>query len=192
MKIYSQISSNKWKTIFIMVLFVLFITTIAYIFQRALGYGLGFTGFMLIMAGLFSFGSYYFSDSIVLATAGAQQIQKKDNPELFHTVENLCIGDGIPMPRIYLTNDPSPNAFATGRDPKHAVICVTSGLLQIMNKAELEGVIAHELSHVKNLDTRLMGIVAILVGFVAILANLFMQNLWWGNMGRDRDRESNA
>ncbi len=178
-----------------MVLFIVFITTLAYIFQKALGYGLGFTGFILILSGIFSFISYYFSDKIVLATAGAHPITEKDNPALYHTVENLCIGDGLPMPKIYITNDASPNAFATGRDPKHAVVCVTAGLLQVMNKSELEGVIAHELSHVKNFDTRLMGIVAILVGFVAIIANLFMQSLWFGGIGggeRNRDRGSNV
>lgn len=192
MKIYSQISSNKWKTILIMVLFVVFITTLAYIFQKALGYGVGFTGLLLIIAGLLSFGSYYFSDTLVLATSGASPLKKIDNPQVYHLIENLCIAGGLPMPRIYMMEDPSPNAFATGRDPNHAVICVTTGLLQKMNKAELEGVIAHELSHVKNFDTRLMGIVAILVGFVAILADVFMRNLWFGQMrGRDRDRDTN-
>lgn len=171
-----------------MVLFVVFITTLAYVFQRALGYGVEFTGFLLVLSGLFSFGSYYYSDKLVLATSGAKQIEKKDNPELFRIVENLSIGDGVPMPRIYVMHDPSPNAFATGRDPKHAVVCVTTGLLQIMNKSELEGVLAHELSHVKNFDTRLMGIVAILVGFVAIIADMFMRSMWWGGM-RNRDNE---
>src|SRR5437868_1782094 len=118
MKIYSQIAANKWKTWLIMVLFVVFITTLAYIFQKALGYGIGFTGFILILAGFSSFFSYYFSDKLVLATAGAQPVAEKDNPELYHIVENLCIGDGLPTPKIYITNDPSPNAFATGRDPK--------------------------------------------------------------------------
>jgi heat shock protein HtpX len=139
-----------------------------------------------------SIGSYYYSDKIVLATSGASEIKKSDNPELFHTVENLCIGDGLPMPKIYIINDPSPNAFATGRDPKHAIVCVTSGILAILDKSELEGVIAHELSHVKNFDIRLMGIVAVLVGFIAIAANLFMNQLWWGGFGRSRDDRNNG
>ena len=187
MNIYSQISANKWRTWLIIFLFVLFITTISYVFEKALGYGLPFVGIAFILAGITSFGSYYFSADLVLATVGAKQIEEKDNPQLFHVIENLCIGDGLKMPRIYIMDDMSPNAFATGRDPNHAVVCVTRGLLEKMNKAELEGVIAHELSHVKNFDTRLMGIVAILVGFVAILANLFMQSLWYG--GRRDDRE---
>ena len=187
MNIYSAISANKNKTWLIMLLFVLVITTVVYVFSKALGYGLGFAGIALILAGIMSIGSYYYSDKIVLATSGAKEIKKSDNPELFRIVENLCIGDGLPMPKIYVINDPSPNAFATGRDPKHSVVCVTSGILAILDKTELEGVIAHELSHVKNFDIRLMGIVAILVGFIAIAANLFMNQLWWGGIGRDRD-----
>ena len=175
----------------IMVLFVVFITTLGYVFQKALGYGVGFTGFILVIAGISSLISYYYSDQLVLMTSGAQPVSEKENPEIYHIVENLSIGDGLPKPKIYMIHDPSPNAFATGRDPQHAVVCVTSGLVSLMNKSELEGVIAHELSHVKNLDTRLMAIVAILVGFVAILANMFMNTLWWGGFrGRDRDNQN--
>jgi len=191
MNVYSAISANKNKTWLIMLLFVLIITTVVYVFSKALGYGLGFAGIALILAGITSIGSYYYSDKIVLATAKAKPIQKSDNPELFRIVENLCIGDGLPMPKIYVINDPSPNAFATGRDPKHAIVCVTTGILPLLDKSELEGVIAHELSHVKNFDIRLMGIVAILVGFIAIAANLFTQQLWWGGFGRDREDRSN-
>lgn len=190
MNIYSAISSNKYKTWAIMLLFVLVITTVVYVFSKALGYGIGFAGIALVLAGITSIGSYFYSDKIVLATTGASEIKKSDNPELFRVVENLCIGDGLPMPKIYIINDPSPNAFATGRDPKHAVVCATTGILAILDKSELEGVIAHELSHVRNFDIRLMGIVAILVGFIAIAANLFMQQLWWG--GGDRDKNNNA
>lgn len=175
-----------------MVLFVVFITTVLYIFGKATGYGLSYAGMGLIIAGLMSFGSYYYSDKLVLATSGAKQIQKKDHPELFRTVENLCIGAGLSMPRIYIINDISPNAFATGRDPKHAVLCTTTGLLEILNKAELEGVISHELSHIKNYDIRLMGVVAILVGFVAILADFFMRSLWFGGGRSDREDRGNA
>ena len=191
MNIYSAISSNKNKTWAIMVLFVLVITTIVYVFSKALGYGFGFAGIALVLAGITSIGSYYYSDKIVLATSGAKEIQKNDNPELFRIVENLCIGDGLPMPRIYIINDMSPNAFATGRDPKHAIVCVTSGILTLLDKTELEGVIAHELSHVKNFDIRLMGIVAVLVGFIAILSNLFTNQLWFGGFGNNREDRNN-
>ncbi len=192
MNIYSAISANKNKTWAIMLLFVLVITTVVFVFSKALGYGWGFAGIALILAGITSIGSYYYSDKLVLATSGAKQIQKKDNPELFRIVENLCIGDGLPTPRIYIINDPAPNAFATGRDPKHSVVCVTSGILQILDKSELEGVIAHELSHVKNYDIRLMGIVAILVGFIAIASNLFTNQLWFGGVRNDREDRGNA
>ncbi|HXS15366.1 MAG TPA: M48 family metalloprotease [Candidatus Saccharimonadales bacterium] len=190
MNIYNQISSNKWRTWLIMALFIIFITTLGFVFGKATGYGLSYAGIALIFAGITSIGSYYYSDKIVLATTGATPIKKSDDPELYHIVENLAIGDGLPMPKVYMLRTDSPNAFATGRDPQHAVVCVTTGLRQMMSKSELEGVLAHEMSHVKNLDTRLMGIVAILVGFVAILANMFMNQLWWGGFGGRDDREN--
>ncbi len=171
-----------------MFLFVVFITTIIYVFSKALGYGWPLVGFALILSGITSLGSYYYSDKLVLAISGATPIKKSDNPVLFNTIENLCIGSGIPMPKIYIINDPSPNAFATGRDPNHAVVAATTGILEKLNKVELEGVIAHELSHVRNFDTRLMAIVAVLVGFIVILANFFMRSLWFGGT-RNNDRE---
>ncbi len=186
MNIYSQISANKWKTWLIIGLFIAFITTALYIYGQAAGYGLDFVGFALILSGLMSFGSYYYSDKMILGMSNAKQIEKKDHPELFKIVENLCIGDGLPMPKIYIIDDSAPNAFATGRDPKHSVVCVTTGILGKLNKSELEGVIAHELSHVKNYDIRLMSIVVILVGVVALLADFFLRSMWYG--GR-RDRE---
>ncbi len=192
MNIYSSISANKNKTWAIMLLFVLVITTIVYVFSKALGYGMGFAGVALIIAGITSIGSYYYSDKIVLATSGAQEIKKSDNPKLFRIVENLCIGDGLPMPKIYTINDSSANAFATGRNPEHAIVCVTSGILLLLDETELEGVIAHELSHVKNFDIRLMGIVAILVGFVAILSNLFTNQLWFGGFNNREERNNSA
>jgi heat shock protein HtpX len=189
MSIYSQIDSNKRRTVFIMAFFIAFITFVAYIFGQASGYGLSWAGIALVISGIFTFGSYYWSDKLVLVISGAHEIKEKDSPTLFRTAENLCIGAGLSMPKIYVIDDSAPNAFATGRDPKHAVICVTLGLLDKLDKLELEGVIAHELSHVKNYDTRLMGIVAILVGMVAFLADWFMRSLWWG--GRDREERGN-
>src|SRR5689334_18630853 len=118
MNIYSQIASNKWRTWLIMALFIVFITTLGFIFGKATGYGLSYAGIVLIFAGLMSFGSYYFSDQLVLATTGAKPLKKSQDPELFHIVENLAIGDGLPMPKIYYLDDAAPNAFATGRDPK--------------------------------------------------------------------------
>lgn len=191
MSIYSQISSNKWRTVIIVAIFIVFISLAAYVFGEASGYGSSFVGLALIFSGMTGLSSYYWSDKLVLLMSGAKEVFEKDHQPLFHTVENLCIGAGLPMPKIYLIDDSAPNAFATGRDPQHAVICVTSGLLGKLDKLELEGVIAHELSHVKNYDTRLMGIVAILVGTMAFLADWFMRSLWWGDR-RDRGDRDNG
>ncbi len=181
MNIYSAISSNKNKTWLIMFLFVVFITTLVYVFSKAMGFSLGLAGIALVIAGITSIGSYYYSDKLVLATTGAKEIKKADYPKYYRTVENMCIAAGLSMPKVYIVNDPSPNAFATGRDPKHAVVCATTGLLEMMDDAELEGVIAHELSHVKNYDIRLMGVVVVLVGFIAIISDLFIRATFYSN-----------
>lgn len=187
MSVYSQISANRFKTWLIMGLFMVFITTIVYVYGKATGYGLSYVGIALIISGLMSLGSYYYSDKLVLAMSKAKQIKKTDSPDFFRIVENLCIGAGLPMPRVYIIEDSAPNAFATGRDPKHAVVCATTGILQKLNRVELEGVIAHELSHIRNYDIRLMAIVAILVGIIALLADFFTRSLWYHGGGRDRE-----
>lgn len=169
-----------------MAIFISLITFVAYIYGEASGYGLSFAGIALIISGLTTFFSYYHSDKAILALSGAKQIQETDDPKLFRSVQNLCIGSGLPMPKVYVIEDTAPNAFATGRDPNHSVVCVTSGLLQKLDRLELEGVLAHELSHIKNFDVRLQSIVVILVGFVTLLADLFMRNLWLGNRKNDR------
>lgn len=157
---------------------------------RGFGYGnvggLGITGIALIVAGIMNFISYYWSDKIVLGISGAKPVSEADNRQLYHLVENLCIAAGLPTPKIYIMNDSSPNAFATGRNPKHAAICFTSGILEKLNKQELEGVAAHELSHVGNRDTLVMTVVAVLVGTVALLSDWFLRSMWFGG---DRDRE---
>lgn len=193
--VYNQIDANRNKTWLIMFLFSAFIVGVVYVFSGALGYqgpgALGLMGFALILTGLMNWGSYYYSDKIVMAISGAKPIEKKDNPQLYNLVENLCIGAGLPVPKIYFIDDTAPNAFATGRDPKHAAIAVTTGLLQKLDKLELESVLAHELSHVKNYDTRLMTIVTILVGMIALLADWFIRITWYGGH-RDRDRSSGS
>lgn len=159
-----------------MTLFVVFITTLVYVMSKALGLSvISVTGLSLIIAGIMSIGSFYYSDKLVIATSGAKQIKKEEYPKYYRTVENLAIASGLPLPKIYIIEDRSPNAFATGRDPKHAVVAASTGLLDIMNDTELEGVIAHELSHIKNYDIRLAGVIAVLVGFVAILSDLFIR-----------------
>ena len=196
MTAYTQISSNRLKTWLIMLIFAFFITFIVFIFTNALGFrgpsALGFSGIALIIAGIMNFFSYYYSDKMIMTISGAKQIPKKDNPTLFRTVENLCIASGLPMPKIYIIDDSAPNAFATGRDPKHAAIAFTTGILDKLSKLELEGVTAHELSHVGNYDTRLMTIVSILVGSVALLTDFFIRITWLGGGRRDRDENSSA
>lgn len=192
--IYNQISANQRKTWLIMFLFSAFIAGVVYVFTISLGYqgpgALGWVGFALIITGLANLGSYYYSDKIVMAISGAKLIEKTENPRLYNLVENLCIGEGVPVPKIYLIEDTAPNAFATGRDPEHAAIAVTSGLLTKLNKLELEGVLGHELSHIKNYDTRLMTIVTILVGMVALLADWFIRVTWYGGRRNREDRSS--
>lgn len=191
---YTQVSANRLKTWLIMLLFAFFITFVVYVFTISLGFegpsALGFSGIALIIAGILNFFSYYNSDKIVMAISGAKQIQKKDNPELFRTVENLTIASGLPMPKVYMIDDTAPNAFATGRDPQHASIAFTKGVLEKLTRLELEGVAAHELSHVGNYDTRLMTIVSILVGTVALAADFFLRISFYSHRDRDDSRGS--
>ena len=194
MTAYTQVSANKYKTWLIMLIFAFFITFAVYVFTFALGFqglsALGFSGIALIIAGIMNFFSYYYSDKMVMAISQAKQIQIKDNPTLFRTVENLCIASGLPMPKIYIINDSAPNAFATGRDPKHAAIAFTKGILDKLTKLELEGVTAHELSHVGNYDTRMMTIVSILVGTIALAADFFLRISFYSGRNRE-ERGSN-
>lgn len=188
---WDHVSSNILKTWVIMALFSFFVVGVVYIFARGWGYdstgALGLVGFALIFTGIMNFISYYFSDSIVLSISGAKQIQKQDNPQLFRLVENLCIAAGLPMPKVYVMEDSAPNAFATGRNPSHGVICFTTGILDKLDKLELEGVAAHELSHVGNRDTLVMSVVSVLVGVVAVLADWYMHSMLWGGGRRDSD-----
>ena len=131
--------------------------------------------------------SYYSGDKVALAVSGAQEIQKKDNPSLWNVVENLTITAGLPMPKVYIIDDSAPNAFATGRDPDHSSLAVTTGLLETMDKPELEGVIAHELSHVGNYDIRLMMIVVVLVGVIALISDIFIRMRFWFGGRNDRN-----
>jgi heat shock protein HtpX len=190
MNIYKVISANIWKSYFILACFMVFAGIVAFVIAKATGYGASGGMLVFIIAIIYSFVSYFYSDKIVLATSGAKEIKKKDHPELFRIVENLAIGDGIPMPRVYIIEDQSPNAFATGRDPKHAAVAATTGILERLNKSELEGVLAHELSHVKNYDTRVLAITAVLVGFISLLTDMFMRQLFWGGLRDNDNRDS--
>lgn len=196
---WDHVSSNIFKTYLIMFLFSTFVVGVVYIFARAYGFGspdaLGFVGFALIITGIMNFVSYFFSDKIVLGISGAKPVSLNSNRQIYHLVENLCITRGLPTPKIYILEDSAPNAFATGRDPKHSVICYTTGILDKLSKTELEGVTAHELSHVGNRDTLVMSVVSVLVGTIALLSDWFLRSMWFG--GRDErsslsDRDSDS
>ena len=145
------------------------------------------------MAGVFIFGviamiSYYSAGKITLAIAHAKEIEKKDQPELYRAVENLCIASGLPTPKIYLINDTALNAFATGRDPQHAAVAITKGLLEKLTKPELEGVMAHELSHVKNYDIRLQSFIVALIGLIVLISDIFLRSMLYGRRSRSRGK----
>jgi heat shock protein HtpX len=163
-----------------MFFFVLLVAAMVEVIALALGLGTGPAIATLIVASIYVLISFRFSDRVVLGMSGAREVAHDKDPDLYHLVENLCIGAGMPVPRIYIIDDTAPNAFATGRDPNHAYIVVTKGLLQKLDKLELEGVLAHELSHIRNYDIRLMTLVVMLVGLVALLADFFLRWTWFG------------
>jgi heat shock protein HtpX len=171
-----------------MTLFVVFVIGLGYVFSRALGLYWIFP-FAIILASVQAFSSYWWSDKVALAISGAKQVQKADAPELYNLVENLSITAGLPTPKVYIMEDAAPNAFATGRDPEHAAIAVTTGLLAKLERPELEGVIAHEFSHVGNYDIRLSAVIVVLVGFVVLISEWFLRFSFWG-IGDDDNRDS--
>jgi len=190
MTLYNQAESNIRKTWFLITGFLIFIIALGWLFSRYFQSPL-ILYFAVIFSVLTSLGSYWWSDKIVLSMTRAKPIEEKDNRDLFHIVENLCITAGIPMPKIYVMPEAQPNAFATGRDYQHAVVVVTVGILQKLNKTELEGVIAHELSHIKNKDMLLQTVVVILAGIVATLSDFFLRISFYGR-GGDDDSRGNA
>lgn len=185
MNVYAAISANIWKTNILLALFIIFAGTLGYFIGEVSGYGPPLGYGILIAAMIYGFISFFFSDKVVLSSTGSKEIVKEDHPELFRIVENLALGNGMPMPKIYIIQDPAPNAFATGRDPKHASVSVTTGILNLLDKAELEGVIAHELSHIKNYDTRIMALTAVLIGSIITLSDVFMRTYFWGRGNRN-------
>ena len=190
MSVYSQISHNRWKTYLIMAIFVFLFSGFFYLIGIYLESPNAYLFLGLVISLLSSLGSYFYSDKIVLWTAGAVPASKKKYFDFYTAVENLSIATGLPMPRLFVIEDPAPNAFATGRDPKHAVVCATTGLLERLDRSDIEGVIAHELSHVKNYDILVMSIVAVLVGALALVSDWIMRSFWWGGRGRDRENRN--
>ncbi|PIR03182.1 MAG: zinc metalloprotease HtpX [Candidatus Magasanikbacteria bacterium CG11_big_fil_rev_8_21_14_0_20_43_7] len=186
---YSQIDSNKRKTIILITIFIAIITGIGYFLAEYMDYGYGAMGVAVGISLLMTLVSYFQGDKIALASTGAKQIAQKDNPYVYRMVENLCITAGIPVPKIHIIPSPALNAFATGRDPEHASIAFTSGIIEALENEELEGVAAHELSHVKNYDIRVMTIVVVLVGAIALISDMFFRMHFFGG-GRRSNNDS--
>ena len=189
--IYKQADSNTRKTWFLLTGFLVFIIAVGWLFSyiensNAILY------IAVFLSVFMSVGSYWWSDKIVLGMYHAVPVDHNKNMELYHVVENLCITAGLPLPRIYIIPEMQPNAFATGRNKEHAVICVTQGLLNRLDKTELQGVLAHELSHIGNKDMLLSTVVAVLAGVVAIIANMFMRISFWGSRRRSNDENGNV
>lgn len=185
---YQQIASNKRRTVFLMLFFLVLLWGLGYVIGRAIG-----NPGMLYFLGLFSIGysiiSYFGGAKMALAVNRAKEIQKSDDPRLWRIVENLSITDGLPMPRVYIMDDPAPNAFATGRNYKNAYVCATTGLLKIMKDNELEGVMAHELGHVKNYDMRVNTLAFALVGVISMIADFFLHWSFWGGDDRENNNQ---
>jgi len=184
---YNEISANKRKTYLLLLAFFALVSGISYIFSKALGDSSIFV-FAMTFSVFYSLWGYFGSSSAALALNGAKQIQKSDNPRLFRVVENLAITEGLPTPKVHIIDDPGLNAFATGRDPQHASVAITSGLLNILSDTELEGVMAHELGHIKNYDIRVSMIAFALVGVVSLLCDMFLRISFWG--GGDDDNNN--
>jgi len=185
--LYTHAESNIRKTWLYLMFFLILIIAVGWIISYFLA-SPTILYLAVILSIILNFFAYWYSDKIVLRLSGAREIKKTDNPELYRLVENLCITAGLPLPRIYLIDSNQPNAFATGRNPKHGVVAVTRGLLEKLDRVELEGVIAHELAHIGNKDILLQTIVVVLVGFIVILTDFFFRIAFWGGMG-GRSRE---
>jgi heat shock protein HtpX len=189
---YEQISRNKWKSVALVVFFMAFIFVLTWFFEYVTGWGKG--GLVLALAvamGTAAVG-YYSSDKIVLGISKARPVTKDEFPYLYNVVEGLAIAAGLPAPKCYVIDDTAPNAFAAGRKPETAVICVTTGLLEKLNRVELEGVIAHEMSHIRNYDVRLQTVVVVMAGVVALLSDWMLRSFMWGGGGRRRGRSKSG
>ncbi len=184
---YSQIAANKRKTFFIMVGFIAIIGGLAGLFGLYFGEAPTITIGVLIGALIYTIIAYYAGSRSALAVNGAHEITKQDNPRLWRIVENLAITEGLPMPKVYIMDDPAPNAFATGRDPQHASVAATTGLLEMMSDSELEGVMAHELGHVKNYDIRVSMITFALVAVISLMADFLLRMTFWSSASRNNN-----
>ncbi|MFO7866013.1 MAG: zinc metalloprotease HtpX [Candidatus Aminicenantes bacterium] len=183
---YEQIAANRRKSFFLILFFLILIGVLAYFFGRLTELGAYAVVPAFLLAGAMTWGSYYHSDKIVLAASRAKPVKKEEYPHLYHVVEGLAIAAGIPKPRCYVIRDSAPNAFATGRSPENAVIVVTTGLMEKLNRAELEGVIAHEMSHIKNYDILVQTLAVVMAGVVVLLSDWILRSFLWGGGRRRR------
>ena len=188
---YEQIASNKRRTFLLLFFFVALIAGVALAFNFLLGFGLAGVAIAIVIAIAMAWGSYFYSDRVALAASRAKPAEGPEYQRYHNLVEGLCIAAGLPKPRLYVVEDPAPNAFATGRNPKHAALAVTTGLLEKMNRVELEGVIAHELAHIKNYDILVTTVAVTAVGAIALLSDLGLRFMWFGGDRRDRADSGN-
>ncbi len=191
---HDQISRNKWSSFFLIVIVLVVLLLLGFVIGLVLGPDYFFIVMVItiIVTLVYTVGGYYNSDKIALASVNAKPASKQEYPQFHHSVEGLCLASGMPKPRLYIMESNQINAFASGRDPEHAIICVTTGALQKLSKQELEGVLGHELSHIANYDIRFMTLTAVLVGMVAIISQIFIRSLWWSSLSGGRDRKSQA
>lgn len=185
---YQLVAKNKARSVAVMIGFILFVLVTSYIIALAFDYPLSIVGTAFIVSGMSTFFSYFFSDKIVLTISGAKPATRKEYFDFYTITENIVNSQRLPMPKLYVIEDSAMNAFATGRSPNHAVVCATTGLLARLNRSELEGVIAHEISHIKNYDILLMSIVSVLVGLIALLGDWVMRGSMRGNNKRGGER----
>ena len=189
---YEEIARNKRNSVILVAVFALLVIVLGYIFGYVAGYGLFGLVIAVVIALISALSGYYHGDKMVLAVSKAKEADREQHKQLYNIVEEMCIASGMPMPKVYVIHDDdAPNAFATGRDPQHASIAVTTALMNRLNRSELQGVIAHELSHIQDYDIRFMTLIGVLVGTVAMMSDFFLRSLWWGGArGRRRSRSS--
>lgn len=191
LNIYDQVRANKFKTVLLIAVFIIFVAAMGVIAGYIWGNIYFGTGLSIFIAIIYTFIVFKSGDSMVLSMTGAKPVKKQEYPHLYHTVEGLTIAAGLKhVPKAYVIHDSALNAFATGKDPEHSSIAVTTGLLEKLNRQELEGVIAHEMSHIKNYDIRVMMLAAVLVGVVALISDFLLRSFLWGGHGRRDNRDS--
>ncbi len=189
---YDEIAENKRNSWILVIVVTLVLVGIGFLAGEYWGSGYVGIGFAVVIAVVTSLFAYYGGAGMILAMSRAKRIEKKDHPQLFNVVEELAIAGGLPVPAIYVIDDTAPNAFATGRDPQHASVAITTGLLEKLNRDELQGVMAHELSHVGNRDILFAMMVGIMVGSIVLVSDFFLRSVFWGRGGRRRDQKGNA